>query len=126
VPTACIVLVDQHVTFAPQTSLVNQVEAIGRIRSACNEPDGYQISISDGLYAQGSDRHMRHASNGDLIRYELYQDASRTQRWGSSAAERWSGPANSGQAHTVYARAFGGQNPSAGTYTDTVVVTVHY
>ncbi len=69
-------------------------------------------------------------TNGsDGITYGLYKDAARSQLWedantpGSTVAGTGTGSA---QSATVYGRVSAQGTPSAGAYSDTVVVTVTY
>lgn len=71
----------------------------------------------------------RMVSAGRYVVYGLYQDAARSKPWGTNTG---SGETLSGtgtgltQSHTVYGRVAPQSAPPAGTYTDTVVVTVTY
>jgi spore coat protein U-like protein len=57
----------------------------------------------------------------------LYKDAARTQLWESSAGEQVTGSgAGTVQNLPVYGRIPPQATPPAGTYSDTVVVTVTY
>jgi spore coat protein U-like protein len=63
-----------------------------------------------------------------LVNYRLYRDAGRTQNWGNSiGTDTLAGTGNgAAQAITVYGRVPAQSTPAAGTYTDTVAVTVTY
>jgi len=127
VQTTCAVSINQHVVFPDQTLLAQNVDSTGTIRVSCTPNVPYTIAISDGLHAQGTQRRMRYGNN--LIHYDLFRDASHTQRWGSDAAERQAriGSNTSGWNYTVYARVPSGQPPAPpGDYKDTVLVTVDY
>ena len=66
-------------------------------------------------------------SGGVLIDYNLYQDAGRTQSWGDGGATgnvlSGTGTGNDEEV-VVYGRVPAQTTPVAGTYTDTVQVTI--
>ena len=81
---------------------------------------GRQCGRRDDLVArhEGSGRHH----------YSLYQDSARTQNWGSSIGVDTVAGTGTGltQSVSVYGRVAAQTTPAAGTYTDTIVVTVTY
>jgi len=119
VQTRCAVSVNQ-------TLLTQNVDSTGRIGVSCTAGVPYTIAINDGLHAQGTQRRMRYGNS--LINYDLFREASHTQRWGSDAAERQARIGNNPNVnYTVYARVPGGQPAiPPGDYKDTVLVTVDY
>jgi len=124
---ACEITQTVPVNFGAQTALANNVDASGRVTVNCSNGTEYSIAIDDGLNAQGGQRYMRRIGGvSDLIEYELYQDPY-TQRWGSVADERLEATGTGGdQLHLIYARVPAHPTPPPATYTDTVVITVHY
>lgn len=85
------------------------------------------VSIEAGSSGDATSRMM--VNGGNSLRFELYKDAARTQKWGS-----WeSGYAGSGFAAVllrgvtynipVYGRVFGSQSAPAGTYSSTFSTT---
>ncbi len=75
------------------------------------------------------DRHdTAPAGPGGFVTYELYRNNGRTQRWGAALNnDTVAGNGNgANQALTVYGRVPGQTTPSAGTYNDTITVTVTY
>jgi spore coat protein U-like protein len=63
-----------------------------------------------------------------LVSYELYRNSARTQRWGNTLnSDTVIGSGTGGtQNLTVYGRVPAQTTPSAGTYNDTITVTVTY
>ena len=61
-------------------------------------------------------------------RYELYRNSARTQRWGNTLnTDTVVGSGNgANQNLTVFGRVPNQSTPSAGTYNDTITVTVTY
>lgn len=88
----------------------------------CTTGTNYTVAINNGLNPQGTQRRM--AANGAFISYNLYQDTARTVPWGTGAnALAGTGNGNN-QEVVVFARVPAQTTPAAGTYVDTVQVTV--
>ena len=87
---------------------------------------GTEFGLDNGQHATGTTRRLQ--GPGGFVTYELYRNATRTQRWGATLNnDTVAGSGNGGnQALTVYGRVPGQTTPSAGTYNDTITVTVTY
>lgn len=94
----------------------------------------YSIAIgpSSGQTSSAA-RYMRSALGGTPLIYNLYVDPARTQVWGDASGSMVTGviaPTGllTGEAqHTIYGKITGGQSDvQAGTFSDTVRVTVSY
>lgn len=96
----------------------------GRIRLKCSSSLSYTIALSAGAGTMAS-RVMTHGA--DDLQYNLYTDSTRTTVWGdgTSGSVTMRGLGNQ-VAYTVYARIPARQNVPAGSYSDTVTVTVTY
>jgi len=95
------------------------------VTATCTLSLPYTIGLDNGVNASGSQRRM--ALLTAFLNYELYKDASRTQRWGNSGAELASGTGNGlAQNLTVYGRVAGGQAVAAGAYVDVITVTITF
>jgi len=92
----------------------------------CASGVAYQVGLDNGQHASGTTRRM--TGPGGLINYELYRNSTRTQRWGATLnTDTVVGSGNgSNQGLTVYGRVPPQTTPSAGTYNDTITVTVTY
>lgn len=102
------------------------VDGRGDIEQVCSESTSYTIELSQG---QGTYSPREMNSAGDLLEYNLYTDVSRLIVWGdgTGGTQTASGTADTtGNEHSVYGRIPGGQNVSAGHYSDTIVITVTY
>lgn len=67
------------------------------------------------------------ALGSQAVTYGLYKDAARSQPWGSAGTQLVTGSgAGAAQNLPVYGRVLPQSTPPAGSYTDTVVVTVTY
>ena len=93
----------------------------------CTKGTPATVSVDGGLHASGA---MRHLSNGSVVlRYDLFKDAGRTQRWGEGdgdALQPGEAPSEAPRTFAVFGRILPGQDIPVGTYTDSVVVTVEF
>ena len=76
-------------------------------------------------------RNMKLASGSDLLSYNLYFDAARTQVWGDGTGGTviWStaGGHNPSPSHTVFGKIPANQTSvSVGSYSDTVTMTLNF
>lgn len=105
------------------------IDTSATVSLACTPNAAFDVSMDVGLNNSTGQRRL--VNGGDatqLIPYGLYSDAARTTAWGSSVGSTVSGTAVGGVANlTAY-----GRIPStaaavtAGTYSDTVTVTVTF
>jgi spore coat protein U-like protein len=108
--------------------LSSNIDQTSTLTVTCSNNTGYNIGIGAGT-APGATVTTRSMQNGAaLVNYRLYRDAGRTQNWGNSiGTDTLAGTGNgAAQAITVYGRVPAQSTPAAGTYTDTVAVTVTY
>ncbi|PKO31254.1 MAG: spore coat protein U [Betaproteobacteria bacterium HGW-Betaproteobacteria-7] len=99
-------------------------DGAGSVSVSCDAAASYSIAISSG---NGSYVSRWMASGAHQLAYNLYREASRSTIWGDgtggSAVVSGSG---TGATHTVYGRVPSRQNVYAGSYSDSIVVTVTY
>jgi spore coat protein U-like protein len=126
VVAACTVSAS-NVAFGSYTAV--QLDGSGSISVNCTNQSPYtvELDVGGGSGATMANRKMNGPSNHTLT-YSLYQDSSRTTVWGSVAGTQAVAGTGSGtaQALTVYGRIPASQTPVAGSYTDTITVTVTY
>lgn len=101
-------------------------DATSTVSLRCTYRAPWQVGLGVGQNAAGSVRRM--TGPGGLIDYELYRDLGRTQRWGTTLnVDTVTGTGTGAtQSLTVYGRVPAQTPRTAGTYTDTIVVTVTY
>ena len=105
--------------------LLGNADASSTISVHCTNGVPWQVGLGNGNHASGNTRRM--AGAGGFVAYELYRDGARTQRWGSAAGTTVLGTGTGGaQSLTAYGRVAAQATPAAGTYTDTIVVSVTY
>jgi spore coat protein U-like protein len=102
-------------------------DSTGTITLRCNGgANDVRVEIDSGRSAYVLFRYM--TQGVEPLFYNLYQNANRTQLWGENALAQDVGdpPNNKDLTLTVYGRIPAQQDVSAGSYTDTVTVTVQY
>lgn len=104
-------------------------DATGTVTVTCTKNAAFNVGLDSG---QGStlvtSRKMKNTLTTDLLNYSLYRDASRTQNWGTTLGTDTLALTGTGIAQSipVYGRVPGGQVVPAGSYADTVNMTVSY
>ncbi len=108
-------------------TIASNVDRTTTIGLTCTNQTAWNIGLNNGANANGSVRRMRLGSTANYVSYELYRDSTRAQRWGTTiGTDTLTGTGNgSAQTVTVYGRV-PPQSPAAGSYTDTVTVTITY
>ena len=104
------------------------LESTGTVTVTCTRGATATVALSLGSNAVGAVRHLKDAS-GNVLAYELFQDAGRTAVWGdtpSGLLPIGAAPSKAPRDFTVYGRVPAGQDVPAGNYTDTVVATVNF
>lgn len=111
-----------------QANATAELDGQATVTVACTKGTVVTIGIDDGENAVAGARRMLGGASSYLI-YDLYQDAARTQRWGSTAGQTFDGgvaPSRDPRQFTVYGRVPGAQDVEQGAFEDTVVVTVDF
>ncbi|MBO9827310.1 spore coat protein U domain-containing protein [Xanthomonas sp. A2111] len=124
----CTIASIADLDFGTQSGLIdNALNYTTTLSMNCRARTAWQVSLDNGQNASGNVRRMRSAS-GQYLTYELYRDAARTQRWGSTLnTDTQTGTGTgSAQSLTLYGRVPARQTPAPGSYSDVVKVTVTY
>lgn len=103
--------------------------ATSTISVTCTNGTEYHARMNQGLNGTSvTDRKMKLTTGADTLNYGLYRDAGHTQNWGETDdVDTTNGTGDgSAQSLTVYGLIPGSQNPSVGTYNDTITVTLSY
>jgi spore coat protein U-like protein len=101
----------------------------GAIRVQCTDNTPFTIGLNAGSFPEtAGDVNTRRMENaGAHVFYQLYKEAARTNIWGNAGAALVSDTATGEvQSYQVFGRVEPQDTPAAGTYTDTVTVTVTY
>ncbi|EIL93825.1 Csu type fimbrial protein [Rhodanobacter spathiphylli] len=126
VPPTCTVTADP-LDFGQVAGLLSSnVDGTSRVHVQCVNGTAYKIGLDNGLHAIGSTRRMQ--GPGGYIRYELYRNAARTNRWGDTPGVDTVSRTGNGlvQNRAVNGRVPPQATPSAGDYSDTITVSVTY
>lgn len=115
-------------SFGSMESLAEAVDAQTTITANCTSATSYSISLGLGNGSGVTGPAARKMMKGsDSITYGLYQNPERTMVWGDQVSSDFDGTGTgSFQSIPVYGRIPSQNTPQAGTYTDTVVVTITY
>lgn len=100
----------------------------GSIVVTCTPGTSMTIALDYGAHGGSSSQRYMANSNGATLAYQLYQDASYSTVWGDGTlAYSVSSFPTTTQTYTVYGRLFAVDGmPDAGSYSDTVTVTLTY
>lgn len=127
VAAACVFGNITSVNFGNYIGVVNN--AAGGIEVNCTNGTTYNISLGPGTFAGATvtTRRMTGTPSGNLA-YALYRDAARTLNWGQTiGTDTVAGTGSAAiQPYTVYGQIVAGLTPVAGSYNDTVLITITY
>lgn len=125
----CTVEADD-LAFGTQAQLDVDVDSSNQIRTSCSTGLAYSVALGTGGGGAFNARRMVHENfPAEIVGYQLYTDALRTQIWGDGTGGTvTAGATGSGspQASTVHGRVPPQATPRPGAYDDTVIVTVSY
>lgn len=125
VPKMCQ-LTTGALNFGTRFSLSTPVDATASLSVVCTNGLPFEIALSPGLNATTAAKRKMSGPNGKIA-YGLYQDAARLMIWGKAKSNIYGGTGTGAMVHVpVYGRVPAQATPPAGTYTDTVAVTVTY
>lgn len=115
------------IDFGTQGLLRTPVATTTILSPRCTNTTPYQIGLDNGQHASGNTRRMQSATD-DHVSYELYRDASHSLRWGNTQNVDTVSGTGTGAAQdlTVHGRISEQTTPAAGSYSDTVTVTIYY
>jgi len=107
-------------------------DSTGSVVLQCSPADkNIQVTLSTGSSSTYAARALTQGS--DQLLYNLYIDAAMTAVWGDGTAgtsvlsiPNWTGGPGKPQVHTIYGRVPAQQDVAAGTYGDSIVVTVDF
>jgi spore coat protein U-like protein len=101
------------------------LDSTGQVVANCAGAQGYAVTLNAGVNSGSfSNRHLVHGKS--RLFYQLYSDGARTRVWGDGTGGSTIVSATTSASLTIYARIPALQNVAAGTYADTVLVTINY
>jgi len=114
----------QAVDFGSTGVLTSNIHATGQVEATCTQSTSYSVGLSVGSFTPTT---RRMTKGSEFITYGLYRNPGHSQGWGDTAGTMETGTGTGvTQNYTVYGRVPPQTTPSAGTYNDTVVVTITY
>lgn len=117
-----------HVTYGIADEVNASIDGTAVLQVSCNQDEAWSVYADNGQNASGMQRRIRNGDTGDLITYDLYDDATRSTSFSTSAsAPLVQTGTGSSQNLTIYGRipanvSFG----AAGIYRDTVILTFSF
>lgn len=124
------------------TSTTANTSGSSTISVTCTNSTAYVVALSYGANGGTQSNRVMKDSGTDTLNYNLYTNAGTTNVWydiadgcdltsGSGSSDCASGTGNTGSTvsatdYTVYGKIAAGQNVPAGTYTDTITVSVSF
>ncbi|GAA0850284.1 Csu type fimbrial protein [Cupriavidus pauculus] len=111
--------------------LAGNHDATSTLTVQCTQGAPYSIALNAGVGsgATVAARRMTRSGGTQMVAYQLFSDANRTQPWGdgTQGTTAVSGTGNGvARTITVYGRVPGQTTPQAGSYADTVTATITY
>jgi spore coat protein U-like protein len=106
-----------------------QVDATSTITVTCTNGSPYKIGLDAGTGSGATVSTRKMTSGGNTLNYSLYSDAGRTTNWGNTVGvDTLDTGTGSGSAQnvTVYGRIPASQLSPAGSYSDTITVTITF
>ncbi|MDH3605159.1 MAG: spore coat U domain-containing protein [Candidatus Tectomicrobia bacterium] len=109
------------------------LNATATVVVSCTQGTGFTVALDKGTSPEASvdAREMTGGTSGDVMSYDIFRDAARTEPWGDGTAGTFTvAGTGAGLGTGINLIAYGDvpalQNISADTYTDTVLVTVTF
>jgi len=122
--------------FGSTSTLSSNIDSTAAITVTASNTTPYSIGLGNGANVSGSQRRARLGATSNFINYNLYTDSAHSHAWTTTtSASSCTGGASTcvlatgtgvSQNTTVFGRVPPQSVPAAGTFTDTVVVTVTF
>jgi spore coat protein U-like protein len=124
-PSSCNITVT-NLFFGNYTG--TQLDETSTITVTCTKGKAYSVGLNAGLGSGATLASRIMSSGSDALTYGLYQDSNRTLNWGNTVGNDTVSGTGSGSTQNipVYGRIPANQIAPAGTYSDTVTVTVYF
>lgn len=124
----CQIVSAQDLDFGSVGVLSAATNATATLNVACSNTTPYYIGLNEGLGATATTTVREMTGGAETINYRIFRDAGRTINWGNAnGIDTASGIGNgASQPYTLYGQVPAQTTPTAGTYTDTVTVTVTF
>lgn len=104
-------------------------DATSTLDVTCTAGTNYSVGLNTGTKAGATVLTRQMTSGANALSYSLYSDSSRSTNWGNTPGTDTPAQTTAGvlpSTFTVYGRIPAQQNVQAGSYADTVTITVSY
>jgi spore coat protein U domain-containing protein, fimbrial subunit CupE1/2/3/6 len=115
------------------TNATAPLNGTAAITATCTQGAAATVDIDQGLNANGSGNSMQRRMKGtgtNYLNYAIYKDSAHSQPWGTKTSGTTATVTGAGGATpvslTAYGSVPGAQSVAAGSYTDSVAVTINY
>lgn len=117
-----------NLSFGSVPSLTSNVDATSSISVQCSNGLPYNVGLGPGNGSGATVASRKMTSGASNVTYGLFSDASRNSVWGDTLGTNTVSRTGTGSSQplTVYGRVPSQTTPEAGTYSDTVLVSVTY
>jgi spore coat protein U-like protein len=121
-----------NMNFGSVSTLTAPIPGTAALSVTCTNTTPYTVSLGPGSGAGATTTNRSMTGTGGNVAYGLYQNAAHSVNWGNTPPPAANADTVSGvgtgaaQALTVYGLVPAQTTPPAGTYSDTVIVTVTY
>jgi spore coat protein U-like protein len=128
ITASCTINSASTLNFGSKGVLTAAVNATSTIGVQCTNTTPYNIGLNAGTTSGATVTTRQMTSGGATVNYALYSDSGRTTNWGQTVGtDTVAGTGNgANQTYTVYGSVPAQTTPAAGTYSDTITVTVTY
>jgi spore coat protein U-like protein len=128
VTSSCVINSASTLNFGSQGVLTANVDNTSTLQVQCTNTTPYNIGLDAGTGTGATIAARKMTSGGATVTYSLYSDSGHATVWGNTVGTNTVAGTGNGasQSYTVYGRVPAQTTPAAGTYTDTVTVTVTY
>ena len=127
----CLVVTGGTMSFGAYDPLVANdtanLDADGTFTVRCTRGVTAQVGLDNGANYLGGTRRMRVGATANYLNYSLFSDGGRTTAWDNAASRvSYSATNKTAFAMTIYGRVPGGQDPTVGSYVDTVSAVAEF
>jgi spore coat protein U-like protein len=127
VPTTCK-LSTNYLDFGVAGVLDSIKDGATTLDVTCTNATSYNVGLNGGLSGAGDPTQRKMSKGSEFVVYGLYRDAARTLPFGDAIGVNTVAGSGTGlsQSISVYGRIQPQSTPSAGVYSDTIIVTLTY
>jgi len=125
---ACIVATTNSLNFGNAGVISANIDQATTFQVQCTSGTAYDVGLNAGTGAGANTTTRKMTFGSDTVDYQMFSDVNRTVNWGDDFLIDTVGDTGDGspQTFTIYGRVPPQATPGAGTYTDTVTITVQY